>query len=105
MTYWIAALALGCALAAAGVEMPTAKEHTNSLGMRLVRIEPGSFTMGVGETPLPDEVAGKPHRSQGDFDERPVHAVTIRRPFYMGVHEVTNAQYEQFDPKHRRLRG
>ncbi|MGD8239784.1 MAG: SUMF1/EgtB/PvdO family nonheme iron enzyme, partial [Armatimonadota bacterium] len=48
---------------------------------------------------------GKPHRSEGDFDERPVHAVTIRRPFYMGVHEVTNAQYEQFDPKHRRLRG
>ncbi|MFQ5810662.1 MAG: formylglycine-generating enzyme family protein, partial [Armatimonadota bacterium] len=85
--------------------MPAGKDHTNFLGMRLVRIEPGSFTMGVGETPLPDEVIGKPHRSQGDFDERPMHEVTICKPFYIGVHEVTNAQYEQFDPEHRELRG
>jgi hypothetical protein len=41
----------------------------------------------------------------GDFDERPVHRVTIAKPFYMGATEVTNAQYEQFDPAHRQLRG
>ena len=107
MTYWIAgtALVLGCALAASGAERPKGKDYTNSLGMRLVRIEPGSFMMGVGETPLPDEVAGKPHRLEADFDERPVHEVTISKPFYMGVYEVTNAQYEQFDAEHRRLRG
>jgi hypothetical protein len=61
--------------------------------------------MGVGKIPLPDEVAGKPHLRAGDFDERSTHKVTITRPFYMGVYEVTNAQYEQFDPEHRNLRG
>jgi len=85
--------------------MPTGKEYTNSIGMRFVRIEPGSFLMGVGKTPLPMEVAGRKHRLEGDFDERPVHKVTITRPFYMGVFEVTNAQYEQFNPDHLNLRG
>ena len=63
----------------------------NSIGMKLVRIEPGTFLMGQNEG--------------GDWDERPVHKVTISKPFYMAVTEVTNAQYEQFDPGHRRLRG
>ena len=63
----------------------------NSIGMRLVRIEPGVFTMGQSES--------------GDFDERPVHRVTIAKPFHMGVTEVTNAQYERFDPDHKELRG
>jgi formylglycine-generating enzyme required for sulfatase activity len=62
----------------------------NSLGMTMVRIEPGSFEMGS---------AG------GDWDERPVHEVTISRSFVMSATEVTNAQYEQFDPDHRQLRG
>jgi len=31
--------------------------------------------------------------------------VTITKPFYMGVTEVTNAQYEQFCRMHERLRG
>lgn len=78
------------ACAAWADEMPTEKSHVNTLGMRLVRIEPGSFLMGS-----PD----------GDFDERPVHRVTITRPFYIGATEVTNAQYEAFDPGHRKLRG
>ena len=37
-----------------------------------------------------------------DWDETPVRQVKITHPFFMGVTEVTNAQYEQFDPKHRR---
>ncbi len=62
----------------------------NSLGMKFVRIQPGSFRMG-SET--------------GDFDERPVHPVAITRPLLMGTTEVTNAQFQQFDPEHRRMRG
>ncbi|MBM3238432.1 glycoside hydrolase [Candidatus Poribacteria bacterium] len=73
--------------------------------MRLARIESGTFSMGVGKTPLPDEVAGKPHLRAGDFDERPTHKVKITRPFYIGIYEVANTQYEQFDPEHRKLRG
>ncbi|MHC4062183.1 MAG: SUMF1/EgtB/PvdO family nonheme iron enzyme [Planctomycetota bacterium] len=72
-------------------EMPTGKKHTNSLGMKFVRIKPGSFMMGQKEG--------------GDWDERPVHKVNITRPFYMAVTEVTNAQYEQFDASHKYMRG
>jgi len=72
-------------------EMPGEKTFTNSIGMRMIRIDPGSFQMGS--------------REGGDFDERPVHRVLIRRPFHLGLTEVTNAQYEKFDPEHRRLRG
>ena len=64
---------------------------TNSIGMKFVRIESGSFLMGEKEG--------------GDWDERPVHKVTITKPFHMAVTEVTNAQYEQFDPEHCNLRG
>ncbi len=40
-----------------------------------------------------------------DFDERPAHRVFISQSFRMAATEVTNAQYEQFDPTHRNLRG
>ncbi len=63
---------------------------TNSLGMNMIQIEPGSFTMGSAD---------------GDWDERPVHEVTISRPFFMSATEVTNQEYEQFDPSHSQLRG
>jgi len=71
--------------------MPAGKKYTNSIGMKFVRIEPGSFMMGSAEG--------------GDFDERPVHKVNITKPFYMAVTEVTNAQYEQFDLSHKSMRG
>ena len=78
-------------LLCAGTTWAKAAPAVNSVGMKLVRIEPGSFTMGSG--------AG------GDFDERPAHKVTISRAFLMGATEVTNAQYEQFDPGHKKRRG
>ena len=87
-------------------EMPTGDEYTNSVGMKLVRIEPGSFRLGVGDTPLPHELTN--HRGtqfEGDFDEKPNHTVRITKPFYAGIYEVTNFQYELFDPEHRKLRG
>ncbi len=57
---------------------------------QMVRVEAGSFTMGS---------------RQDNWDERPVHRVTISQPFFMAATEVTNRQYEQFDPAHRALRG
>ena len=47
--------------------------------MELVRIRPGSFMMG-------DE--------KGDSEEKPVHKVTISKPFYLGKFEVTQEQWE-----------
>ncbi len=80
--------------------------HTNSLGMQLVRIEPGNFLMGSDDVQLSDELtAGKAYLREGDWDERPVHEVTLSTPFYMGAFQVTNAQYEEFESDHRCLRG
>ncbi|MHC4157254.1 MAG: formylglycine-generating enzyme family protein [Planctomycetota bacterium] len=100
-------LGLVCPAGGRAAEMPTEREYTNSLGMKFVRIEPGTFEMGQLDTPLPLEVVrpGADFLSVGDFDERPVHDVTITKPFYMGVCEVTNFEYELFDTRHKLLRG
>ena len=92
-------------IASFALEMPEGKEFTNSAGMKFVRIEAGEFMMGVGETPLPEAVTDKKHLENGDFDERPSHKAVISEPFYMGVYEVTNEQFEQFDAWHRDTRG
>ncbi|MHC4483551.1 MAG: SUMF1/EgtB/PvdO family nonheme iron enzyme, partial [Planctomycetota bacterium] len=85
----------------------TGKFFINSIGMKFVRIEPGTFKMGQLQTPMPLEAypATKDFLRDGDFDEKPVHKVTITRPFYAGIFEVTNYQYELFDPLHKDLRG
>jgi len=96
----------------ASAKMPTGEQYTNSISMKFVRIEQGTFEMGLLKTPLPSELLpdfrgrGKMDLlSVGDFDEKPVHKVTITKPFYVGVFEVTNFQYELFDAEHRKLRG
>jgi len=77
----------------------------NSIGMRLVTIEPGSFEMGVDSTPLPADLLKGPSgviydrpSDAGDYDEAPVHRVTITKPFSMSVTEATIDQYRQFRP-------
>ena len=40
-----------------------------------------------------------------NYDEKPVHKVIISQPFAMSVTEVTNEQYEKFDPAHKAIRG
>lgn len=67
-------------------------QEINSVGMKLVNIPQGEFLMGspgYGE----------------DFDESPAHVVGISKHFKMSSTEVTNAQYELFDPTHKALRG
>jgi formylglycine-generating enzyme required for sulfatase activity len=64
---------------------PPPRELTNTLGMKLVRIEPGTFRMGSPES---DTDAGR--------GEKPQHEVRITRPFYMAVHPVTVGQFRQF---------
>ena len=77
--------------AATGAMAATGRTVTNSIGMTLAPIPPGEFLMGQA--------------NGGSWDERPVHRVRIGRGFRMSVTEVTNAQYERFDPAHRKLRG
>lgn len=54
--------------------------------MELTLIPAGAFVMGSDD---------------GCLDESPRCIVKIDRPFWMGVCEVTNAQYLRFDPLHR----
>jgi sulfatase modifying factor 1 len=71
---------------------PVFAQEVNSIGMKLVTIKEGSFLMGgagYGE----------------NYDESPTHVVKISKSFKMGATEVTNAQYELFDPGHKNLRG
>ncbi|MHC4639394.1 MAG: formylglycine-generating enzyme family protein, partial [Planctomycetota bacterium] len=93
-------------------EMPQSKEYTNSVGMKFVRIEPGTFMMGVGKTPLDYKLLPKFRgrgltevHIEGDFDEKPNHKVKITEAFHIGIYEVTNFQYELFDPGHKSFRG
>jgi formylglycine-generating enzyme required for sulfatase activity len=81
---------------------------TNSLGMHLVKVAPGSFDMGVDSTPLPHNLIAGPSgviydrpSDEGDYDEVPVHKVTIAQPFWMAAAEVTIEQYRQFKPDYR----
>jgi len=98
--------------AAAAASMPAGRTYTNSLGMKFVRIEPGEFLMGQPDEPIcPDILPFFRGRglvdslAAGDYDEKPAHRVRITRPFYMAVTEVTNYQYELFEPRHKTLRG
>ncbi len=63
---------------------------TNSVGMQMRLMEPGTFKMGS-------------YRGAGD--EGPVHEVTITKPYYIAVYEVTQAQFERvmgWNPAHFR---
>jgi formylglycine-generating enzyme required for sulfatase activity len=85
-----------------------AEPITNSIGMKLVRIEPGTFTMGQDGPPMEDYLRqkrfGEMHKDidRIDFDEKPAHQVTITQPFQIGVTEVTVVQFRQFDPEFKK---
>ncbi len=83
-----------------------AEPITNSIGMKLMPIQPGTFMMGQ-EGPQTDyEMKKHPEESdRADWDEKPVHQVNISRPFHIGATEVTVEQYRQFDPEYRKGKG
>jgi formylglycine-generating enzyme required for sulfatase activity/WD40 repeat protein len=60
------------------------KSITNAIGMKLALIPAGNFVMGAP--------AGEDSRHAPEFQ----HDVTISKPFYMGIHEVTVGQFRQF---------
>ena len=74
--------------AASGPATQPAKELTLDLGnkvtLKLALVPAGKFTMGSPES-----------EKDRNKDEGPQREVTISQPFYMGVYEVTQEQYEQ----------
>ncbi len=72
----VVALMVSC-LVGRAADLPETIE--NSIGVTLKLIPAGTFTMG---------------QAGGDVDEWP-HEVTLTRPFYIGVYEVTNAEWKR----------
>lgn len=69
---------------------------TNSIGMKLKRIPPGEFMMGSGESL---EAVAKEFSAINSkvphFFAYPQHRVRITTPYYLGVYEVTQAEYQK----------
>ena len=84
---------------------PGTRSYTNSTGIVMTAIPAGSFQMGQAERQKSFKNPWSAEKDTGaDWDEAPVRQVKIAHPFFMASTEITNAQYEQFDPGHRRRR-
>ncbi len=73
-------------------------EQTNSIGMKFVLIPPGEFTMGSRAAEIEDAlkfVGEHKHWHECIKSEAPQHKVILTQPTYLGVHEVTQGQYEK----------
>jgi formylglycine-generating enzyme required for sulfatase activity len=77
-------ITFGCAKVATARDPKPGDEIKNSLGMRLVYIPPGKFTMG------------SPESEQGRESKETQHGVELTKEFYLGMHEVTVGQFRQF---------
>jgi formylglycine-generating enzyme required for sulfatase activity len=90
---WFGATRLAIALAAvayATLSLPTSpspaaepRTVTNSIGMKLVLIPKGQFTMG------------SPVEEEGSEDDETPHVVTLNADYYLGVTEVTQEQFRR----------
>ena len=76
-------------------------EMTNSLGMKFVLIPPGEFTMGSTAEEI-DNILQKAEQKgisrvflRNIPSQGPSHPVAMRKAFYLGTCEVTQAQYER----------
>jgi hypothetical protein len=68
------------------------KALISSIGLKLVRIEPGSFQMGTTKEQIDQLLRLFPDSQREWFDaEQPVK---ITRPFFLGTHAVTQGQYQ-----------
>lgn len=72
-------------------------EFTNSVGMKLRLIPPGDYVVGLTQAELDVELAKV--KGDGIWESRlrssaPQHRVTLTQPYYVGVYEVTQKEYE-----------
>ncbi|MBN6066451.1 formylglycine-generating enzyme family protein [Aggregatibacter actinomycetemcomitans] len=73
---------LGLATYSVAVQPNAQNQATNSLGMKFVEIPAGSYLMGSAE-------------ENADAREKPQHLETIAKPFYLGVYEVTQEDWQR----------
>ena len=82
-------------------------EYTNFLDMKFRLIPPGEFTMGStaeeSAAALKEVSPDDKHRQECIKSEAPLHKVILTQPIYLGVNEVTQAEYEKImgvNPSH-----
>jgi formylglycine-generating enzyme required for sulfatase activity len=80
----IAGIVISTSSWAQTAESEDADVITNSIGMKLKLIQPGTFKMGSPK----DE-------SDRSYMEKPVREITISKPFYIGVYEVTQEEWTE----------
>ena len=98
-------LVFTCAIVWGARLTESADTFKNSIGIEFKRIEPGSFAMGskqASNMARTDRQPARTSRKNGPAnrqparnDERPSHTVEFSAPYYIGVYEVTEAQWTQ----------
>ena len=80
---WLVAILVvaSIALGVIGCNNPSGPDNGETQEERFVLIPAGTFQMGSND---------------GSDANKPVHGVTITKPFYMGKYEVTQAEYEEY---------
>ena len=73
-------------------------EYENTIGMKFVLIPPGEFLMGSTAAEIEATLAvfgGDENGKSYIKSEAPQHKVILTKPVYLGIHEVTQADYEK----------
>ena len=76
-------------------------EFENSIGMEMVLIPPGEFMMGSSNEEVDHLLKEAKATNMNDLcfkripSESPRHRVRITHPFYLGVHEVTQTEFQR----------
>jgi formylglycine-generating enzyme required for sulfatase activity len=68
----------------ASVKRPPDRSITETLGIKMVSLRPGTFLMGSGST------------EKDRFGDEPQHQVEITRPFAISAHPITVGQFRRF---------
>jgi formylglycine-generating enzyme required for sulfatase activity len=82
------------------------EEFTNSIGLKFRLIPAGEFPMGKSDSETREWAAERFFPGISDFidySEVPQHRVRLTKPFYLGIHEVTQEQYERVEEAHRMI--
>lgn len=75
-------------------------EYTNSIGMKFVLIPPGEYLRGstdeqIEKSVLEETIMENPNHQEWVRGEAPRHRVVLTEPFYLGMHEVTQGNYQR----------
>jgi formylglycine-generating enzyme required for sulfatase activity len=77
------------------------KPFTNSVGMKMIGVQKGTFNMGAETLKFQLGKVTVYSKDVPYYDETPVHAVSITSPFYISETEVTIEQFSRFKKEYK----